>query len=225
MVAARRQFLASNAYYPIADAMVALILEQQHQWQSRQNQQLVIADAGCGEGYYLRTIVKQLAVSQAVQALGWDISKFAVQAAAKQMPTGHFVTASNAHIPLSANSIDILLSAFGFPVAAEFARVVKRGGFVVTADNGERHLLELRHRIYPEIKAYRPKALLDETLFDCIEEQTLAYALTLNRQQLAQLLLMTPHFFRAKAERLAQVQSFPNLAVTVDVVLRCYRVR
>ncbi len=222
MVAARRQFLASNAYHPIADAMVALIVEQQPQWQ---NQQLVIADAGCGEGYYLRTIVKQLAVSQTLQAFGWDISKFAVQAAAKQMPTGQFVTASNAHIPLGDNSIDILLSVFGFPVAAEFARIVKHGGFVVTADTGERHLLELRHRIYPEIKAYRPKVLLDKMLFDCIEEQTLAYALTLNQQQLAQLLLMTPHFFRAKAERLSQVQSLSNLDVTVDVVLRCYRVR
>lgn len=221
MVVARRDFLASGIYQPIAERLAKYVT------MVSQGEAITLADAGCGEGYYLRQI-KQLCYPTAKTTLdtafiGWDISKFATQSAAKQSDFGTWLTASNAAIPLSANAIDALLNVFGFEVADEFARVLKRGGFLITADAGEKHLIDIRELIYPDIKPYRPKNLLDNKHFSLCKQESLRYETTINAQQLAQLLLMTPHFFRATAERKANLQAHAQLTVTIDVIFRIYQ--
>lgn len=218
MVTARRDFLASGAYQPIAENLGKIIM------MLSQGMPTTIADAGCGEGYYLRQ-VKQLCFPQhhtRAQFIGWDISKFAVQSAAKQAHFGTWLTASNAHIPLAEESVDILLSLFGFEVTEEFARVVKSSGFVVTADVGENHLIEIRRLIYPDIKAYQEKPLLDNASFTLMRQHRLTYQIPLKQRQIEQLLLMTPHFFRAKSTDKTMLLSLDALAVTVDVNFRTY---
>ena len=78
MVAARRRFLNSGAYQPIAEAVSRAVL-------AGLPATACCLDAGCGEGYYLR----QLSAAADEPAKGWaivgvDISKWAVLAAAKQ---------------------------------------------------------------------------------------------------------------------------------------------
>ena len=92
-------------------------------------EQRALPDAGCGEGYYLRHIIdgaEQVSTDVTVAAL--DISKWAVQAAAKQDKRISWLVASNNSIPLADHSVDTLLCVFGFPVSAEFKRVLKPGG-------------------------------------------------------------------------------------------------
>lgn len=219
MVRARHDFLETGAYQPIAErlANIVTILGQ--------GETLTIADAGCGEGYYLRHI-KRLCFPSKTQTptlVGWDISKFAVQAASKNTDFAYWLTASNAHIPLADNCVDVLLSLFGFEVGEAFSRIVKRDGFIVTADAGENHLIEIRRLIYPEIKPYRPKPALDSDVLQRIKQESVNYEITLNANQLSQLLLMTPHFFRAKAEAKAKLENFSQLTVTVDVQLSIYQ--
>ncbi len=217
MVAARRDFLASGAYQPIAERVAKYVLLL------AQGLPVYLADAGCGEGYYLRQI-QRLCYPQADTAagfIGWDISKFTVQSAAKQATfPAQWLTASSAHIPLADNSVDVLLSLFGFEVPQEFARVLKPQGYLVTADAGERHLIEIRERIYPDLKPYRPKPAVAG--LSLLKQEGLSYEITLSQPQLAQLLLMTPHFFRTKAEAKAQLLDLPALSVTVEVVFRIY---
>ncbi len=76
-----------------------------------------LADAGCGEGYYLRTLAELAATSSGESTLelgAYDISKDAVKAAAKRKgPIAYFV-ASNRHPRFAAGSLDMLFSIFGF---------------------------------------------------------------------------------------------------------------
>lgn len=231
MVVARRDFLASGVYQPIAEMLAKYVTVLS------QGMPAVIADAGCGEGYYLRHI-QRLCYPQAsagAQFIGWDVSKFATQAAAKNSDKTQpftWLTASNAAIPLASQSVDILLSIFGFEVVDEFARVVTllntqigQGGYVMTVDAGERHLIELRERIYPSIKPYREKPLLTSNQLTLRKQTQLAYEISLNAKQLSQLLLMTPHFYRATATAKAAVAELFELSVTVDVSLRIYQTK
>ncbi len=228
MVGARRDFLASGVYQPIAELLGKYIT------MLGQGMPQVIADAGCGEGYYLRQIQRlcypnldypnpNYFTDNGGAFIGWDISKYAVQSAAKQSKFScQWLTASNAAIPIADNQVDILLSNFGFEVADEFARVVKSGGYVLTFDVGEKHLLELREIIYPSIKPYHAKSLLSGLTL--LKEDSLQYEIKLSVQQIAQLMLMTPHFYRATQQAKEQLSKLTKLSVTVSVILRIYQV-
>lgn len=227
MVAARAAFLASGAYQPIAEWLAKYLCVL------TQGMPAVIADAGCGEGYYLRQIAQLCypSIDDFQQGgghfVGWDISKFAVQRAAKLSPLpaslATWLTASNARIPLVDHSVDVLICAFGFEVVEAFARIIKSRGYLITLDVGERHLIELRRHIYPTIKPYHPKPHLSELLFRRIKSETLSYQLTLGQAQLSQLLIMTPHGYRASPQAKNSLLKQQIHIDDVDVKLTLYR--
>ncbi|PIE45602.1 MAG: rRNA (guanine-N1)-methyltransferase [Gammaproteobacteria bacterium] len=223
MVAARHDFLRSGAYQPIAEWLANNVMTLS------QGKASVIADAGCGEGYYLRSIYDHIfsdsmTPGRDITFCGWDISKFAVQRAAKLATfPSHWLTASNVAIPLSDNSVDVLISAFGFAVAAEFFRIIKPRGYLMTLDVGGHHLLELRQIIYPDLKPFREKPLLDKRYFHCQRQEMLSYQVEFNAVQLGQLMTMTPHLYRASYEGKSAIQSQTMLTTTIDVQLRLYQ--
>ncbi|PIE46205.1 MAG: rRNA (guanine-N1)-methyltransferase, partial [Gammaproteobacteria bacterium] len=207
MVAARRDFLASGVYQPLAESLAKTVTLL------GQGQPKVIADAGCGEGYYLRQIQRlcyphlDYFYQHGGEFIGWDISKYAVQAAAKQAKfKAHWCTVSNAAIPLPNNAVDLLICAFGFAVAPEFARILcmdnkgrtqtgGQGGYLITLDSGATHLIELRKIIYEKIKCYQEKNTLPGTLFRLLRQEVISYQVSLHQKQIIQLMCMTPHLY------------------------------
>jgi 23S rRNA (guanine745-N1)-methyltransferase len=218
MVVARRRFLNAGAYLPIAAAVNRLVLANLPVTGTSS-----CLDAGCGEGFYLR----QLAAA-AVQAelslalLGLDISKWAILSAAKQDKQPNWVVGSNANLPVLPATLDRLLCLFGFPVYAEFLRVLKPGGILLQVDAGPAHLRELREIIYPTLKPERISALPVPAGFELTSMDTVSYSLNLTgAEEIADLLAMTPHLYRATAEGRAKAAALTTLSVTVDVRLLC----
>ena len=151
MVAARRRFLTAGFYQPIAAAVSRAVLAD-----LPADASISCLDAGCGEGYYLRQLAAAVGDEQTLALLGLDISKWAVLSAAKQDRRPSWVVGSNAKLPVLSGTLDRVLCMFGFPVYAEFARVLKPGGLLVQVDAGPDHLRELREIIYPSLKPERP---------------------------------------------------------------------
>ncbi len=223
MVAARRRFLNGGFYQPIAAAVSEAALADLPAAQAAS-----CLDAGCGEGYYLRQLAATVAArnGQALALLGLDISKWAILSAAKQEPRPNWVVGSNARLPVQTRTIDRLLCLFGFPVHAEFARVLKPHGQLLQVDAGPDHLRELREIIYPTLK---PEPRLDQQAppgFTGLASESLRYTLDLAGQEtIADLLAMTPHLYRASAERRALAAQLTTLSVTVDVRLTRFGIR
>lgn len=219
MVASRRRFLATGAYDPIAQAAGQMVLKDVPAGAA-----LSCLDAGCGEGHYLRSLAASAGPDARLALAGLDISKWAVQAAARRDKRMTWLVGSNANLPIQSASLDWILCMFGFPVYAEFARVLKPGGQLLQVDAGARHLQELREIIYPAIKAERKDNGTAPPGFECMESDALSYSLELpNAEQIADLLVMTPHLYRASAEGLAKAQALEQLTITVDVRLARYR--
>ncbi len=233
MVAARRRFLEAGHYQPIADAVAQAVLAG-----AVPGRTLTCLDAGCGEGYYLRQLAATAAAEAHPLALaGLDISKWAVQAAAKRdlhdarsqagpspSPSTTWVVGSNAGLPVLPGTLDRVLCMFGFPVYGEFARVLRHGGELLQVDAGPEHLRELREVIYPTLKPERPAARQAPAGFEHLGTDTLRFPVHVDgAAPIADLLAMTPHLYRATAEGRARAAALTALTMTVDVRLARYQ--
>ncbi len=218
MVAARRRFLEAGCYQPIAAAVSRAVLAELPPGEAAS-----CLDAGCGEGYYLRQLAAAAGSGQALALLGLDISKWAVLSAAKRDKRANWVVGSNANLPVLPGTLDRVLCMFGFPVPAEFARVLKRGGRLLQVDAGPDHLRELRQIIYPSLKPERPAGSKAPQGFVALSTETVRYRLDLaGTEQIADLLAMTPHLYRATAEGRARAAALRALSVTVDARLTLF---
>lgn len=217
MVQARRKYLEEGHYLPLARALADIVLEQGDQ---------TLLDAGCGEGYYLRYLVEQAeqkGTKLSVAAL--DISKWAVQAAAKQDKRLSWIVASNNAIPLEDNSVDTILCVFGFPVEAEFKRVLKPGGRLIMVDPAVNHLTELKSIIYSELKSKSETLPITGSDYELTSEQRVNFQVELNNNDsIKNLLTMTPHLYRASKEGRERAEKLQRLAITADVWVRTFRV-
>jgi len=225
MIVARQEFLAAGFYQPIADAVAGAVLSG-----TDSSAELSCLDAGCGEGYYLRQLAARCGsadsgdshsgAGQVLNLMGLDISKWAVQAAARQDKQVAWAVGNNANLPVLSATLDYVLCMFGFPVYAEFLRVLKPGGKLLMVDAGADHLRELREIIYPTLKAARPPQTQPPAGFTQGETQQLRFTAQLpDAQQISNLLIMTPHLYRASAEGRAKAEQLTELTVTVDVRL------
>ena len=213
MVAARRRFLEAGHYRPIADAVAQAL-----QADLPPGAAAACLDAGCGEGYYLRRLAA--AGDARLSLLGLDISKWAVLAAAKAERRIGWVVGSNARLPVLDASLDRVLCMFGFPVYAEFARVLRPGGQLLQVDAGPDHLRELREIIYPELKPRRGESAPVPAGFAPAGDERVRYRIALAEPAaIADLLAMTPHLHRASVAGRAKAAALSALELTVDVRL------
>ena len=225
MVAARRRFLNAGHYRPIAEALSRATLAG-----LAADATAHCLDAGCGEGYYLRELADAAAANgKPLALLGLDISKWAVlsaakqdkRAAARQDRRASWVVGSNARLPVQPGTLDRLLCLFGFPVYGEFARALKPGGELLQVDAGPDHLIELREIIYPTLKPERVGDCVAPEGFTPLATETIRYSLALSdAAQIADLLAMTPHLYRASAEGRGRAAALDSLTVSVDVRLK-----
>ena len=219
MVAARRRFLNAGHYEAIAAATSRAALLDLASGTTAS-----CLDAGCGEGYYLRQLGAASGKLKALAVLGLDISKWAVLSAAKQDKNNehsNWVVGSNAKLPVLPGTLDRVLCMFGFPVYSEFARVLKADGQLVQVDAGPDHLRELREIIYPVVKPERTSVTAAPDGFFCLATESVRYTLELDgNEQIADLLAMTPHLYRATAEGRARAAALTSLSLTVEVRLQ-----
>ena len=221
MVAARQRFLDSGVYGPVA-ALLADILRTS----IADIEQPTCLDAGCGEGYYLdyaRATLQANNSASDLRCVGLDISKEAIVAAAKRNKQISWVVGTNRQPPLLPASVDIIVCVFGFHSFQGFNKILPVGGKLVLVEPGPDHLQELRQVTYSELKKTELPRLDDAFAagFKQLDEQALRFNTpTLSNAVLQDLLLMTPHFFRASQEGREAAARLSDVSLTVDMVFR-----
>lgn len=224
MVEARSRFLDAGFYQPIAERLTALALKR-----LPGAEHLCIVDAGCGEGYYLVNFLAALLEqggATTASLVGLDIAKPAILAATRRNKQITWLVASNRNPALLPHSVDMIFCMFGFPDYTAFAHILKPDGVLLLVDAGNDHLLQLREIIYPEVRKSPPPPLdkAAEAGFVLEETAELTYlTLPLDRQQIADLLVMTPHLYRATREGKEAAARLESLQLSVDVVFRVLR--
>ena len=207
MVEARRRFLDAGHYAPLAKRLAELAASYQPEsW----------LDIGCGEGYYTQQIAEAL---PAADGYALDISREAVKQACRRNKQINWLVASMARIPLADASCDLLASVFSPLDWSEALRLLTPGGGLLRMGPTREHLYELREQLYDEVRDYDDEKHLGliPASMQLTHSETLRFQLQLNSAEArADLLAMTPHGWRASAERRAEVIA-QDLQVTVSI--------
>ncbi|MEE3041052.1 MAG: methyltransferase domain-containing protein [Candidatus Latescibacterota bacterium] len=199
----RRKFLEAGHYRPLVEAVSAMVSEAGGAGQ--------ILDAGCGEGYLLRSLKSEI-VADGFH--GVDVSKAAVRLAARSCADISFAVANAVRLPVLAGSVDLYLVMMAPRYEQEVRRVLAPGGVLLSVTPAARHLAALRNLVYEEVHPHSPSEPSAD--FRLMEHQQVEFALNLTSpESVAQLVEMTPykwHMDPATYQRLRDLTSLTDTA-------------
>lgn len=200
MVSSRRNFLDKGYYEPLCQALAKKAREL-----SAENP--VYFDAGCGTGYYTSAVHSAIGG----KCIGADISKFAVDTAAKRMKNALFAVASVYDLPIADSSVDIITNVFSPMADQEYRRILKSGGYLLYVVPAPRHLYSLKELLYDtpyenELSYPVYEGFEETERLECSFDITLESA-----EDIEHLFAMTPYFWRTPAGALEKIRSLTRL--------------
>ncbi len=216
MILARRDFLDTGAYLPLAKCIGRLAC--QHMKEGG-----VLLDVGLGEGYYTECILSSLAAEGiSFEALGFDISKDAARYAKKRVPSAAVAVASAYNIPINDGECDLVINIFSPLAREEIYRVMApRAKFIMAIPNTH-HLMGLKRVLYDTPYENKPDTpeLCGFTLIDTVQ---LSYEITLDtREKIRSLFMMTPYAYRTGEGARERLFSLDTLTTEVQFIVFVY---
>lgn len=217
MVEARRTFLDTGAYFPLAKRLSELVAE-------RVSDDCTLLDVGSGEGYYTTKMFEAArAAGKQLYVMGFDISKDAVRWAAKKNSSITYAVATAYSMPVADESVDIVTNVFSPLAIDETKRVLKRGGSFIMTIPDECHLMGLKRELYAT--PYKNElADTDIPGMKLIRQERVAYSLALDTpEKIRSLFMMTPYAYRTPREARDRLFSLEKLETEIEFIILIYQ--
>lgn len=190
----RSQFFEMGYYKHILDEVREAVKDIMA---SSGQEQMVLIDAGCGEGYYS----EELAKIEGVQIVALDIAADAIKQAAKSNADVAWTIADITNIPVKDHVCDVILDVFTPANYGEFSRILKEGGYIIKIIPGANHLIQLRKAASDQLrnKEYSGEDVSDyfEKHYRVVRKETLSNTMPISQETLKVLAAMTPLLFDA----------------------------
>lgn len=212
MALSRRSFLNKGYFSSLAEAVCGLL-------ECENKGCPTVLDICCGEGYYSQYIAERVNC----RLFGFDISKNMVRLAAKRKTGAVFFVANLSRIPVFDGSIDFAFHLFAPFHSSEFSRILKKGGVLVTAVPGKKHLWELKKALYDtpyendEVLPAAGSLTLERTVKVCADIKLD------NNEDIMSLFKMTPYYYRTSKEGIEKAKALAELETRLEFVLGIYR--
>lgn len=184
-----------------------------------------ILDAGCGEGYFLSNLKRELIMLENridIDYYGIDISKSAIKYASKRDKNINFAVGSNFNLPIINNSVDCIIRNFAPGDNEEFYRVLKEGGKLFIVTPGTHHLFELKEALY---KIPREHEIKDQEIdgFQSLKHYEIKYNIKIDdNEDITNLISMTPYYWSITNEMRNSINQIPSLETTLHFNIDVY---
>ncbi len=206
MLRVRRDFLERGFYDPLSDALNESI----HNHLTGETSPFFptcIADVGCGEGYYIGRLKRQLDSQSGLDNLcyfGLDISKEAARLASKRYQNVRFVVASiNRKLLFPDGAVRVLTNIFAPRNVTEFDRTLAQEGLLLIVIPNPRHLARLRSELnLLSIELDKRNKVVEQFTgpFRLAGERIVEYEMSLEGEALLSLVQMTPNYWHISSE-------------------------
>lgn len=238
MVNGRSAFLNKGYYHGLREALCQAVVSAAQDFVTDGNPKaaepsgnaekykgkLALLDAGCGEGYYTAGLAEALeAAGVSSRIYGVDISKTAVDAAAKRTGKAVFAVGSVFGLPVADCSCGIVTEVFAPFCREEFHRVLCPNGRIILVIPARDHLLELKQAVYEmpyenEVKPYAIEgfALLSKT--EVRDRICLP-----NSEDIQNLFTMTPYYYKTSRQDTERLLALDSLETTISFEILSYR--
>ncbi len=217
MLEARRRFLDTGAYQPLADKLSELVMRGFPEGGS-------LLDIGCGEGYYTATVSSRLdKAGKRASVYGFDISKDGVRMTARRDKSLSLVVASAYKMPFADDTFDVAMNVFSPLALEETVRILRHGGRFVMAIPDVNHLFGLKKALYPTPYKNKPESPELNGL-ELVATEHVRYTLKLTTaDEIASLFMMTPYAYRTPPESRARLLAMNELETEVEFVIFVYQ--
>ncbi len=202
MVKARTEFLSSGAYAFLRDQLAEMTSQDE-----------ILADLGCGEGYYTRCL-------QGKEKYGFDLSKDALKHAARSDRSTAYTVASIFRLPLPDESCDTVLTCFAPAANEEIERILKPEGRFIYVTPGPDHLYEMKEILYEN--PYRNVTEDLKTGLTLTDSRMIRQTFEASQSMLQNLFMMTPYAYRTAKEDRERLSQTESLTITAEFLIRVY---
>ncbi|MBQ8392890.1 MAG: methyltransferase domain-containing protein [Clostridia bacterium] len=210
MIQARTSFFASGHYQKIKEYLIELIKDYKKD---------LIIDAGCGEGYYTEGVAEKYPESTVI---GFDMSKHGAEhgsksSRAKGIANTFYAVSNIFNMPLYDECADVIINLFAPVPYEEFARVLKKGGYLIIGASGAKHLIGLKGILYEnvylnELNVHKNAA------FEHICIKNLTYDIEIfGNDTIMKLFTMTPYYHHTSDADKNKLSAISKLNTTIEV--------
>jgi len=216
-VRSRKLFLESGHYKNFSDFLCKTVGDFK--------KDAFIADMGCGEGYYSVNMLSALPSSVLV---GFDLSKFAVEAASKLARRCGvsdrclFSASSIFTPPLKDGCCDVILNLFAPCCEEKFTQLLKDDGMLIVVGAGKDHLIELKSILYDTPRENDERKDLPENML-LAQNTVLEYKFTPTKEERRALFAMTPYFYRTSESDKAKLDTAADVPITAQFDIHIYK--
>jgi len=210
MIRARHDFLVKGYYHRLTEAMIKTISSTVGE---------TILDSGCGDGYFLSSICEKLNAC----GIGTDISKPAIQIAAKYDRNIEWAVASSFKLPVADNSCDVVIRMFAPGDDAEVVRILKDNGLLITVTPGPDHLFGLKKMVYANPRPHEIKEIEISGMKKLNSSRVNKTMQVNDKADLKNLLTMTPYYWNGDREVKETFDSLSSLETATDFIITTYQ--
>jgi 23S rRNA (guanine745-N1)-methyltransferase len=169
------------------------------------------------------------------RTLGVDLSKFAVDAAAKTARAQRLAEGCSSHtlyavgsvfeLPVRDRTFDTVTNIFAPCAPVEYKRVLKNGGHLMVAGAGERHLFGLKQMVYDDPYLNEPRRDLpgEDSGLRLVDIRNVTFSVTVEGQEHIQALFsMTPYYWRTSPDGHNRIRTAERLETEVSFDFHIY---
>ncbi len=218
----RRRFFSAGYYDHIVENVGATVKQYFGADSGFGESELVILDAGCGEGGYSVSLEQALSRDGvSAQILAFDIATDAIKVAAGDDDV-KWMVADITNIPVKNGVVDCILDVFTPANYKEFNRVLKDGGYLIKVVPGTDHLKELRSVVSDQLKnkAYSNEEVTDyfEGHYEMVSRVKCTKTMEIGGQNLEDLVRMTPLLFDVDKSKV-DVSGVKEITIEAEVLV------
>lgn len=217
MVNARKNFLNKGYYLPLLDVLKREVL-------SVSGKTPVILDCGCGECWYTAEIFEHLQKNNInPDFFGIDVSKDAIFSGASRNKSIKLAVATVFDVPFKDMSCDIIISLFAPFSREEYIRLLKDGGYFITAFPMENHLWELKKAVYDTPYKNEVQDMEIEG-FKLIDKEIVHTEINLcTNEDILSLFSMTPYYYKTSKNDMDKLSQLSSLKTQIHFCTAVYK--